>query len=47
MSINYLDRLGTPFAVEGQVSLTSSFTITGTTPNLQDATTVTCILMKQ
>lgn len=46
MSVTVLDRLGTPFPVSGQISLTASFTIHGTTPNTQDATSITCTLSK-
>jgi hypothetical protein len=46
MSVTVLDRLGTPFPVSGQISLTASFNIHGTTPSTQDATSITCTLTK-
>ncbi len=47
MSITVIDRLGTPFEVTGPIDLANPFTISGTTPDQQDATTVACTLRKQ
>ena len=46
MTVTVIDRLGTPFPVSGMIRTTSSFMIMGTTPNTQDATSVSCTLSK-
>jgi hypothetical protein len=46
MTVTVIDRLGTSFPVSGKVATGGSFVIMGTTPNTQDATSVTCTLSK-